>query len=456
MKKWHEKIIKTRLAMWPLERWFLLIGGVLGLLFILILPVGQAPDDIMHFQRAYGITEGALVPSLIGENGEIGSAVPADVEEVLEKMPENGHYAELLSELGEGVAEKTDGAYNNAALYNFVCYIPQALAIMIGKLFSLSTAWLAYLARVFNFILWMVLVYFAIKMIPRFKKIVLFIALLPITLQEATSLAPDALTIGLGIYMISSVLHLAYDKKKLLKTGEIILLYVMAMVMGFCKIVYLPLMLLYLIIPDDRFGSKRKKMIHLGIIWCVTAMLNLGWLMISSGFLMEFNPRVNSKDQVLWVLAHPFDYVITIVRTVAVNMELWMSNMLGMNLGAFAFNLPNVMFLMSFAIFVVLFMQRDETLVLRRFDRLICVGVFAAIVLLIFTSLYVQWTEVGASIIDGIQGRYFLPILLLVPVIFCRGKNIRPHATLVSSKIIMCYSIIVNIVALITIFMQNK
>ena len=37
-----------------------------------------------------------------------------------------------------------------------------------------------------------------------------------------------------------------------------------------------------------------------------------------------------------------------------------------------------------------------------------------AIVGLIFTSLYVQWTTIGQTSIAGIQGRYFLPILPLV------------------------------------------
>ena len=33
---------------------------------------------------------------------------------------------------------------------------------------------------------------------------------------------------------------------------------------------------------------------------------------------------------------------------------------------------------------------------------------------LMFTSLYMQWTSVGAQVIDGIQGRYFIPLLYLL------------------------------------------
>lgn len=456
MKDIWKRIKESKMAKWPMEKWFLLVAGILGVAFILILPVGQSPDDIMHFRRAYGITEGVLIPSVINENGGVGSAVPVDTEEVLETFPEAGHYGEVVEELGSGVAEKTEQAYNNTALYNFVCYIPQSLAIMIGKIFGLSTAGLAYLARIFNFVLWAVLVYFAIKLIPKFKKIVLFIALLPITLQEATSLAPDALAIGLGIFLISYVVYLAYGRKEKLSRKELVLLYTMAGVMGFCKIVYLPLVLLYLIIPEERFGSKKKKWIHLAIIGTLVVVLNLAWLAVSSGFLVEFNPGVNSKEQLVWIMSHPFGYVVVIARTIVANMQLWISNMLGMHLGSFVFNLPSIVFLMSFAMFVVLFMQRDETLKIKKFDRIVFIVTFLIITMLIFTSLYIQWTAVSAPIIDGIQGRYFLPILLLVPLIFCRKDNKKIRATLISERAVLCYSVIVNIVALVLIFTQNR
>ena len=40
--------------------------------------------------------------------------------------------------------------------------------------------------------------------------------------------------------------------------------------------------------------------------------------------------------------------------------------------------------------------------------------VIIAVIGLVFTSLYVQWTTVGKESISGVQGRYFLPILPLV------------------------------------------
>ena len=53
---------------------------------------------------------------------------------------------------------------------------------------------------------------------------------------------------------------------------------------------------------------------------------------------------------------------------------------------------------------------------------------YSYIILLIFTSLYVQWTPLKNDVIIGIQGRYFIPILIFVPLIFIglfKKKNIK-------------------------------
>lgn len=42
--------------------------------------------------------------------------------------------------------------------------------------------------------------------------------------------------------------------------------------------------------------------------------------------------------------------------------------------------------------------------------------------MLIYTSLYVQWTPLQKPFINGVQARYFLPILFLVAIIIDNDK----------------------------------
>ena len=73
------------------------------------------------------------------------------------------------------------------------------------------------------------------------------------------------------------------------------------------------------------------------------------------------------------------------------------------------------------------------------------IAISLIIILLVFTSLFVQWTPIASDVIEGVQGRYFLPIL---PLIFiCLGKiKIKYYGKLDVTKInsfaVICFSMI--------------
>ena len=438
----------------PLEKQFLFLALVLGSLFIILLPPGQSPDDITHFRRAYGISQGVLVPDqVVNDKGAIGSLIPENTD-FLSRRPDHGTYEMAAEELFEEKGELSNQPYTSAALYNFICYIPQSIAALIGNIFGISVLGIAYLMDIFNFIVWVILIYFAIKITPRFKSIFLFVSLFPITLQEATSVSPDALTIGLSFFLIAYILYLAYEKKTQMTKKDYVILSLCALVIGFCKIVYLPLIFLMIVIPKERFGTTKKKWIFLGVLLGAVIILNLAWLMFSSRYLVEYRTGVNSKEQLVGILKNPIKYLMVMFRTINVNGQLWMSNILGITLGAFTFNLPNALFFISFAFSILLFMQRNETIKLKKADRWIFLLVFLMIIALIFTSLYMQWTPLGNDVIDGIQGRYFLPIIVLLPIILNRS-NKKNYPVVISDVAVLYYSLFLNIVACITVFAQN-
>lgn len=440
----------------PLEKLFLVFAIPLGLFFLIFLPPGESPDEINHFKRAYAITEGHFVSEVYDDTGHAGSKLPDNIQLSLKRMPEKGTYTTVIQKLSEPVSnEETYTNYNNTSLYHWACYLPQVLGILLGRLFGASFEIMAYLAEMIDFVVWATLIYFAIKLTPKFKSIILFVALLPITLQEATSLAPDALAIGLGIFLTAYICHLTYVRKTKLKPLEIALLYAMAILVGYCKIVYLPFILLYLIIPHERFGSKRAKWVHAAVLSVLLLALNLTWLSTSSHFLMEFNEGVNTSEQVAGILHNPLRYIAVLFGSLNQNGGFYLTSMLGINLGSFSFNLPTIFTYLSFAIFILLFAQRNDSLKIKPFERGIFAATFLIIFLLIFTSIYVQWSPVGLPYVDGVQGRYFLPILLLIPIAIASSKPRSPQTEIVSVDTIFCYSLTTNLVAVALFFCQN-
>ena len=277
------------------------------------------------------------------------------------------------------------------------------------------------------------------------------------TLQEATSLAPDALTIGLSIFLVSFVAYLAYGKKKnRITKSELTILYSLAFIIGLCKIVYAPLVLLYFLIPASKFGSKKAKVIHATIIGVIFLILNISWLLISASLIIEFQPGVNSGAQVAHILANPLHYLSVGLSTIELYGINWLYGVLGITLGAFNFILPNFYFVSTLVFVSVLLLQKHERIVqIKPLARTLFCVIFFSIFILICTSVYLQWTAVGANIIEGVQGRYFIPILALLPFMLNRKHNSDVHAEIITEPKIFYYAIMMNAIALIVFFAQN-
>ena len=68
---------------------------------------------------------------------------------------------------------------------------------------------------------------------------------------------------------------------------------------------------------------------------------------------------------------------------------------------------------------------------------------------LMFTSLYMQWTAVYSDTIDGIQGRYFIPLLLVIAMLWMSKKETTSPE---EKNGIVTFSVITNVMALIAVF----
>lgn len=259
--------------------------------------------------------------------------------------------------------------------------------------------------------------YFAIKKIPFKKLTVLIIALLPMTIQEAVSLSPDALTIALSIALISYILFIKFEQKTRLNVRQYILLLIMSVILSLCKIVYLPLCFLALLISADRFKSKKDKAIKLVILEAIAILLNFLWFKYATRYLIEINPGVNSFEQTQYILSNIIEYVVIIIRTISVYAKNYIFQLVGDSMLQLNANTSNIYQLILFVILVLtLLCDKSKEKISTKLK--VFVGIITATIIgLIFTSIYVQWNPVGNGLIMGIHGRYFIPIALLFAIL---------------------------------------
>ncbi len=404
-----------------IENSYLILAIFIYGLFIIFFPLFTAHDELYHWFRAYEISEGKLLSGIHDNRPQ--SSMPTSVGEIYNTENQYINYRTTADALSVEESNNTT-LYDmrTVAIYSPVQYIPQSLGILVAKIFTDKTLIMAYCGRLFNALLSIALIYFAIKIIPIGKRIIFTIAFLPIAIEGFTSLSADAITISAALLLLAYILKLRYDPKvEVVRKKDCFIIILLSFVIALCKIVYLPLVLMCFLIPKEKFKSKKMYLVFCIITVLTSIILNLIWLKIASGYL-----SLASKTgvQVSSIFNHPLEYIMTVIYTFAVNAKQYLFAMVGEGLAWGERVHPLSIVLIGFLMLLLtntLFDYHKEI----KFGSMIN-SIFTTIVIcvigLIFTSLYIQWSSPGNPTIAGIQGRYFLPILPLALLLISNLK----------------------------------
>ena len=282
----------------------------------------------------------------------------------------------------------------------------------------------AYLGRLFNLITYIILIYFSLKLIPFFKKSVLLISLLPISLQEGMSLSSDSLTISMSLLLISYILYLKYSYKGRITIKQFLVLLISSIVCSMSKIVYIPFILLLFLLPSDLFKSKKDKYIKVLLIVIISIMLNGVWTIYATRYLAETNPGVNSSKQLEYILNSPLSFIKVCVSTFMNYCLEMIFQTFGMRMGLLNIHISRFYPELSFFVLLLLsIVNCCSTNKIKVIDKIVSIFTTIVIVGLILTSLYIQWTPYKENIVVGLQGRYFIPLLIFVPIIFMKTNK---------------------------------
>lgn len=407
-----------------LQKVYLMIVIPLGILYCLANPLGKVPDEYQHARKSMAISNGIFF-SNSDKNGNPYDKFNSKLNELVTK--ETSTYEEAINRIMINETDEEIYLVYSMATYAPICHMPQAFGMFITRLLGGGISVQCYAARIVNMGIAIFLIYQAIKFIPFKKSIVLFLGLLPITITEFASMSSDALTISSCIFFISYILFLKYDDNKTeINLKDILILVISSVIVSLCKIVYVPLCLLLLLLPEKKFSTKKVKNITICGTILGAILLNIIWLIYASSFLTEVNPGVNSSGQVRYILTHPISYILILFRTIQVYFQTFILSLCGEGLGHYNLQASVLYVFPCLVVFAILFLVKDDK-ERKNFDlvtKLVFFIIFAIIVVLIYTSLYVAWTACEKPIILGVQARYFLPVLLLTAIVLDNDKII--------------------------------
>lgn len=389
---------------------WLILGGTLSILWILSIPYGRVPDEESHFFRIYEITQGHITTNVTQtENGlDRGRILPDNLD-----LNTKQHMATLRDEIDHrNLALNREStkwySFPNMALYSPVSYLPQLLGVWFSNLLTDRVLLIIYAGRLSGMIIALILIYFALKLLPIKRECMFLIAMLPMVYQEMISLSADGFINAASIFMTCFLLNLIFCTQRL-RTWQLVVLWCLAPIIGLCKVVYLPLILLYFLIPTDNFGSYKKKLMHSIGPTLMSIILNFSWTII--GKISD----AASHDQISYILHNPFEFVKIVYRTLLAFGDEVIFELLGSNMGGLNISVPKLPLLILGAVILMLAIAPPENAFsLSLKQKLVITIIWVSILSMTWGSMYLGYNKVGNNLITGFQGRYLIPIAFLM------------------------------------------
>ncbi len=421
-----------------LANWFIALALIGGIIIILLSPPFTCPDENCHYLNICRIVEGNFFPDV--KDNFVGSYITADQNAFLNgfygkydgiNSPKFDFWEAYFQSYLEFNNEEEVFYPTTLSTINPVSYIIPAIGAWIAKnIFSMESPYVMLMfAKLFNLIFYIVLTAIAIKKTPIFKKTMLLVALMPMTLYQCASASYDAMLIP------SAFLFFAYVMKILLSEDDyqiqledIIMICFSCIGLFVVKIAYAPLVLILLSIPFKKFGATKK---YVNCILSVASVAIIFYLIptvvcnaISSGCIDGTQEIINKQKE--YFLSNIFVVFPVLKNTISNSIGFWCNSFFGI-LGNLDTNFPPMLItiyylLLVFVVATEICSAKGVNIRARALSAASCLVFFVGTVV----AMYISWTPlvtntIGGDSSTGFQGRYFIPVALFALIIFANS-----------------------------------
>lgn len=377
---------------------------LIGSIFTVLTPVMDAPDETAHYSRALYISEGHIyLPSK-----------PKDFQVSKDAIEADRAWKKPLMNSGlDKIKTSSDKSYypkfvaTNAS--SFVPYLPQVTGILIAKFLGLSVFASIILGRLSNLIVYALLVRLAIKKSNGKELLFATVAMLPISIYLASSFSTDGMANGLSLLILG--LFCDYIENTKLDFNHIGMFAFLCLLMATIKLPYVLLIGLLLFIPKKNFKNRYTYLYIMSLI-VVVAAISFLWLRLSSGINMtQVTDGANPVEKLKYTLAHFKTFSLFSFRELINLIPNQLPSLF--TFGWLSYGLGNLMWYYLVFVSCVLFMlpQYNPLPKISRFGTfLVGLGITSSILM----TAYLMWGKITEMSFQGIQGRYFIGIILLM------------------------------------------
>jgi len=401
---------------------FVVLGLLFGLMIIYANPPFHSNDEDRHFYLAYEYAQGNFEPIVL--NGKVGFNMPINLYNISastqginygagQKISRKQIDEQKLVPLDE---EKT--LFYEASTTGFapIAYLGPIIGISVGKGLDDNPISILWAGRTGGLIFYLIVVFFAIRMMPIHKLSMILIALNPMALYQASSITYDTPILAMTFLVIAYTLKLFYDNTTI-DLREIGIILAIALWINFSKNGYLLVPFIALILPMDRF--KNKNYYYAMIAGLVLAYFIPDWtwgaylaglnLPAKKPFITDF--AYGGSQQIEFLMSDPVGTIGNIIMNIVTQGKEWIWGMFGRFGYSYTVMNKGLITIYGLILLVVGLLEKPDKLEFDNKTRYIILGIGIATMALITVGFYALASPVGSNVIFGLQGRYFIPAI---------------------------------------------
>ena len=405
---------------------FVILAFIFGSIFLFKTPPFEVPDEPNHLLRTCEIADFIFYSKTPVQDTDYDKYfLNIDKLSYIKKNSDNNKYNCMQR-------EKTQ--FHFASRNSAIMYIIPALGIKIGSLFTQDGNILFYLGRFFNLFLYIFLSAVAIRITPILKYPFMYIALLPMALFQGMSYSADSFNNAFAFFFLAFIFNLIFSKNEITKK-DFIILCILSCVCAMCKGLVFFLFLLFFLPPFAK-EFKLKKNIYVAILIFISFVICQ--LLIALG-PKNLNSEYTVINDFLYIFKEPISVLYKILVTSFVNIVSYFKQMVGVLGWLHIFLRPDV-YVFGFMSFISMIIFIKEKISFKFRITALLIILFSYFI--IQYTLLIYWSNPNAQIINGFQGRYLIPMLPLLFIVFANNRFSFGEKTIKIYKILLIISII--------------
>lgn len=381
--------------------------------YCFIIVPNAVPDEPSHYGKAYLVSTGVLT-------NEFQVAVPT----AYMGFGNNTFYNyEIMIRNFFAPCDYQDLMETSTLVQsNFIYYIIPALGIWLARIMNLSLMAGYILGRMFNAFFYIFAGYWTIRKIPFGKYIFLLYMLSPVCAQQASSMSLDVILHSFSFFSIAYILDIAHNKEEI-EYLDICILGVLMVIACLQKPNYIILWAFVLICGKQLRSMSFTKWMLVALFVVLLPLAYHGNTLLLGMRPDDWTPMrtdVDASAQMRYLLEDVSRIPTLWSESIKTNAQFYLETFTGVKMSWFNISLPEFLAYGYLGLnFTAIPFGEGEGRI-KFGAKIWCVILVLLLGISAMLAMYLYWTPVGGSIIDGVQGRYFIPfavllLLILVP-----------------------------------------